>query len=68
LSLPSNARREFRNFVKGWGVMSHVCMSPHTSSNSREARGLKIGIENPYMDGSKVTVQIFDILPRSQDI
>jgi len=31
-------------------------------------RGLKIGMHNPYMDSSKVTVQFFDILPRSGDI
>jgi len=27
------------------------------------ARGLKIGMHIPHMDGSKVTYQIFDILP-----
>jgi len=31
------------------------------SSHTSEARGLKIGMHNPYMDGSKVTIQIFDI-------
>jgi len=36
--------------------------SSHTGS---DARGLKI---DPYMDGLKVTNQIFDILSRSLDI
>jgi len=27
------------------------------SSHTSEARGLKIGMHNPYMDGSKVTIQ-----------
>jgi len=35
------------------------------SSYTSEARGLKIGMHNPHIDGSKVTNQIFDILPRS---
>jgi len=30
------------------------------------ARDLKIGMHIPHMDGSKVTNQIFDILPKSQ--
>jgi len=34
-------------------------------SHTSEARGLKFGIHNPKIDGSKVTDQIFDILPRS---
>jgi len=38
------------------------------SSNTSEDRGLKIGMHNPYMDGSKVTVQFFDILTRNRDI
>jgi len=38
--------------------------SPHTS----KARGLKIGMLNPYMNGSKITNKIFDILPWSWDI
>jgi len=37
-------------------------------SHTSEARGLKIGMHNPYIDGSKVTIQISDILPRSRDI
>jgi len=41
-----------------------VCLS---SSHTSEARGLKFGMHNPHMDGSKVTDQIFDILPRSSD-
>jgi len=35
------------------------------SSNTSEARDLKIGTHNPYMNGSKVTNQIFDIFPGS---
>jgi len=38
------------------------------SSHTSEARGLKIGMHIPHMDGSKATVQFFDILPRSQEI
>jgi len=37
-------------------------------SHASEARDLKIGMHNPYIDGSKITSQIFDILPRSWDI
>jgi len=36
-----------------------------SSKHNSGARGLKIGMQNPYMDGSKVAYQIFDILPRS---
>jgi len=32
------------------------------SSHTSEARGLKFGMHNRHMDGSKVTDQIFDIL------
>jgi len=32
------------------------------SSHTGEARGLKFDMHNPYMNGSKVTNQIFDIL------
>jgi len=32
---------------------------------SIEATGLKFGMQNPHMDGSKVTIQVFDILLRS---
>jgi len=35
------------------------------SSQTSEASGLKIGMPNPRMDGSKATDQIFDILLRS---
>jgi len=35
---------------------------------SSEARGMKIGMHNHYIDGLKVTGQFFDILPRSRDI
>jgi len=38
------------------------------SSHASEARGLKIGMLNPYMNGSKVNDKIFYILPRSRDI
>jgi len=41
------------------------CPSVTSSSHTSVARGLKIGMHNPYMDGSKVTVQFFDILLRS---
>jgi len=37
------------------------------TSHINEARGLKIGMHNSYIDGSKVTNQIFDTLPRSCD-
>jgi len=40
-------------------------MSPPPAPHNGEARGLKIGMHNSYMDGSKVTIQIFDILPKS---
>jgi len=33
------------------------------SSHNSEARGLKIGMHNPYIDGFKSTDQILDILP-----
>jgi len=36
-------------------------------SHTAEARGLKIGMHNSYIDGSKVTIH-FDILPRSLEI
>jgi len=38
------------------------------SSHTSEARGLKISMHNSYMDGSKVTDQIFDIFPGGWDI
>jgi len=44
--------------------LSITSFSFHTS----EARGLKFGMHNPDIDGSKATIQIFDILPRSWDI
>jgi len=39
-----------------------------SSSYTSGARGLKIGMHNPYMDGTKVYDKIFDILSRSRDI
>jgi len=33
------------------------------SFHTIEARGLKIGMDHPYIDGSKVTVQIFIFCP-----
>jgi len=37
-----------------------VSLSPHSPPTPlKEAKGLKIGMHNPYMDGSKVTDQIF---------
>jgi len=38
-----------------------------SSSHTIEARGLKFGMHNPNMDGSKATDQIFDILLRSRE-
>jgi len=38
--------------------------SYHTSG----ARGLKISMYIPHIEGLKATLQIFDILPRSRDI
>jgi len=38
------------------------------SSHTSESRGLKFGMHNPHMDGSKVTDQIIDILLRSCEI
>jgi len=35
------------------------------SSHTREAKDLKIGMHNPYMDGSKENDKIFGIVPRS---
>jgi len=43
-------------------------MLPSFSSHTKGARDLKIGMHISHMDGSKVTDQIFDILPRRQDI
>jgi len=62
--------KEIRNFActfvtcaihsyPSW-IMSVTSFSSHTS----EAWGLKIGMHNPYMNASKVTNQIFDILPK----
>jgi len=64
LSIP----REAKGSVKEC-LISSVCLFVTSfSSNTSEARGPKIGMHNPYMDGSKFTDQIFDILPRSWDI
>jgi len=63
LSIPSEARKEFGNFVK---VSVLECLTSRVrlsvtsfSSHTSKARGLKIGMHNPYMYGSKVTDQIF---------
>jgi len=42
--------------------------SSYYYSHTSEARSLKIGMHDPYLEGSKVTVQIFDILPRNWNI
>jgi len=41
-----------------------ILPSVTSSSYTIEARGLKFGMHNPHMDGSKVTNSIFDILLR----
>jgi len=43
-------------------------LSFRLSSHTSEARDLKIGLNIPQIDGSKVTYQNFDILLRSWDI
>jgi len=49
--------------------MSCVCPSVTSSfSHTSKARDLKIGMHNPYVNGSKVTNQIFDIVTWSWDI
>jgi len=43
--------------------MTRVCQSVTSFSyHTSEVRDLKIGMHNSYMDGYKVTDQIFDIL------
>jgi len=54
-------------FKNAWHPIC-ICLSPHSPLHTSEARNLKIGINNPYIDGSKVTDQIFYILPRSWNI
>jgi len=49
----------------------HVCVTPYVpslSSHTRGASNLKIGMHIPQIDSSKVTYQIFDILPINWDI
>jgi len=61
-------REEFRIFITVCGKNAYCpsVLPPATSSSHTiEARGLKIGMHIPHMDGSKVTHQIFDVLPRS---
>jgi len=60
----SEVKVEFRNFVKGSGDTSVTSFSSHTG----KAKSLKFGMHIPHMDDSKVTIQIFDILPLSCDI
>jgi len=59
------ARKELE--IKLWSV-SFFQFVTSFSSHTIEARGLKFGMHNPYTNASKVTNQIFDILPGSQDI
>jgi len=54
----------WNSFVK----LKEKIASIENSIDQYIAIGLKIGMHNPYMDGSKVTVKIFDILPRRWDI
>jgi len=59
----------YRDLFKNAWLTSHFLPSVTSlSSNTRKVRGLIIGMHNPYMNGSKVTDQIFDVLPRSWDI
>jgi len=59
----------FPKQVKQSGSLEICRDVPHAfSSNTSEARGLKFGRYNPHIDGSKVTNQIVDILPKSWDI
>jgi len=39
-----------------------------SSSHTIQARGLKFGMRNSYINGSNVANQIFDIFFRSRDI
>jgi len=59
-----------RNFIMDWAknILSFLLSVTSFSSHTSGARGLKFGMHNPYMNASKITYQIFDILPRSQDI
>jgi len=47
------------------GVSLQILSVTSFSFHTIEARGLKIGMHILHMDGSKVTNQIFDILPGS---
>jgi len=49
-------------FKNAWRPVC-VCLSTSFSSHTSKVRVLKIGMHNPYIDGSKVN-QIFDILLR----
>jgi len=69
---PQKIQKKFSESVQVWGSQK-FCMGigrdvPRVSvtsfsSHTSEARGLKFGMHNPNKDGSKVTNQIFDILP-----
>jgi len=70
---PEQSEEGGRNFIMACHKMAWctVCVLPSVTSFSAHtsvARGMKIGMRNPYMNASKVTNQIFDILPRSRDI
>jgi len=66
LSLPSKARGEVNDIA--WLPLSLFPSVTSSSSHNIKARGLKFGMHNPHIDGSKVTYQIFDILLRSWEI
>jgi len=58
---------EFSLWFKGRTLVVHCsfCLSVPPPLQTIEARGLKIDLHIPHMEGSKVASQIFDILPRS---
>jgi len=62
-SLPSEAREE-SEFSLRFAVRTLSAIT-FSSSHTTEARELKIAMHISHLDGSKVTNQIFDILPRS---
>jgi len=58
----SEAKGGVWKFYLGIGRDAQYASVISFSSHTSEARGLKLGMHNSHMDGSKVTDQIFDIL------
>jgi len=66
---PERSEGGVKKFCIGLCLRMLDIMCPSVfSSHISKARSLKIGMHNSYMDRSKVTDQIFDILSRSWDI